>query len=99
MISAYESATLLYRESRDKGDIKTLWENCKGFEETITLVKTSYDTIIGCYCPVKIEDTTNMKDKKLNKGYKSIKIGAEDHRYEPWLFYFFKDKKLEIMYH
>ena len=83
-------ATLLYRESRDGGDNKTLWNKCYGHEETLTLIKTNHDTIIGCYCSSKIEDTSKIKGSGTN-GFKVI-TGAK-----PFLFYFDNKMNLQIM--
>ena len=49
--------------------------------ETITLVKTNINTVIGFYCPDKWEDTSGKKDSKGSSGWKDIKLGA------PFLFY------------
>ena len=37
-----------------------LWEACHAFEETILIVKTNFDKIIGAYTPDKWEDTIDM---------------------------------------
>jgi len=37
-----------------------LWEKCHASEETILIVKTNFDKIIGAYTPDKWEDTIDM---------------------------------------
>ena len=54
-------------------------------------MKTDHGSIIGCYCPTRIEDTTYLKDHQSSEGYKEI-VGAK-----PFLFYFLDNKKLEII--
>ena len=46
--------------SRDGLDSQILWDKCKNHDESITLIKTDYDTVIGGYNPHKWEDTSNM---------------------------------------
>ena len=56
-----DPAELLYYSKRDGLSSETLWERCKNHNETITLVETDKNSVIGVYCSEKLEDTTNMK--------------------------------------
>ena len=47
-------------------------EKCQNHNETISLVQTDKNTVIGFYCSEKLEDTTNMRDSRGYKGYKNI---------------------------
>ena len=78
--------------SQDGFDSKTLWDKCKNHEETITLIKTDLNTVIGGYNPSKWQDTSKMQNTAGWKGYTDIKNG------KPFLFCFLKDK-IEIMNH
>jgi len=42
---------LLYKASRDGHSPKVLWEKCLGHNETIALVQTNFNTVIGGYNP------------------------------------------------
>ena len=53
----------------------------KGHKETIVLVKTDKDSVIGGYCPDQWEDTTDKKKSDGDSGYKDIVSG------KPFLFY------------
>ena len=64
------ASKLLYYSKRDGLSSKTLWEKCKKHNETITLVQTDKNSVIGVYCSEKWEDTTNMKSSDGLKGYK-----------------------------
>ena len=66
------AAKLLYYSKRDGLNSKTLWEKCKNHNETITLVETDKNSVIGFYCSENLEDTTNMKDSEGYKGWKDI---------------------------
>jgi len=54
-------AELLYKASRDGFKSETLWTKCQNQKETIALFLTNLNSVIGCYCPEKWEDTTNKK--------------------------------------
>ena len=54
-------AELLYQASRDGLSSETLWAKCQNHKETIALVQTDLNSVIGCYCPEKWENTTEMK--------------------------------------
>ncbi len=51
-------AELLYQASRDELSSETLWAKCQNQKETIALVQTDLNSVIGCYCPDKWEKTT-----------------------------------------
>ena len=68
-----------------------MWNNCSEYEETFIIVKTNHNTIIGAYCPIKIEDTNDLETHEGSVGYKSF-IGLK-----PFEFYFQDNKKLEIL--
>ena len=57
----------------------------------MTIVKTNHNTIIGVYCPNKIEDTTEMISQDGEGAYKST-VGLK-----PFFFYFQDNKQLEIL--
>ena len=64
------AAELLYYSKRDGLSSKTLWEKCKNHNETITLVETDKNSVIGVYCSEKWEDTTKMKSSDGFEGCK-----------------------------
>ena len=55
------AAELLYHSNRDGLSSETLWKKCENHNETITLVQTDFNSVIGFYCSEKFENTTNMK--------------------------------------
>ena len=55
---------LLFRVSRDEFTPETLWAKCKNNRETIVLVSTDLNSVIGCYCPEKWEDTKGKKNSE-----------------------------------
>ncbi len=57
----------------------------------MTIVKTNHNTIIGVYCPNKIEDTTEMINQDDDDNGKST-VGLK-----PFFFYFQDNKQLEIL--
>ena len=61
-------------------------------QETITLVQTNFNTVIGGYNPDQWEDTTNMICSRGYKDLKDITSGM------PFLFYFVDDQ-IEIIKH
>ena len=77
-----KQANLLYKASRDGSSSKVFWKKCLGQKETIVLVKTDKGSVIGGYCPDKLEDTTHKKVSLSVIGWKNIVSG------KPFLFYF-----------
>ena len=77
---------LLYKASRDGFSSKALWKKCKGQNETIALVQTNFNTVIGGYNPDQWEDTTGMKTENNFYGTKHITSG------KPFLFYWLNDQ-------
>ena len=65
-------ATLLYKASRDGHNKETLWTKCHNHKETITLILTDSNSVIGCFCPEKWEDTTGKKNSIGSSGCKDI---------------------------
>ena len=61
-IGKKEEAVLLYKGTRDGFKSETLWKKCFDQKDTITLVHTDLNTVIGFYCPQKWEDTTSFKN-------------------------------------
>ena len=76
-----KEAKLIYKASQDGLSSEVLWQKCLGYKETIVLVKTDKDSVIGGYCPDQWEDTTDKKNSYGSKGYKDIVSG------KPFLFY------------
>ncbi len=72
---------LLYKASQHGLSSEVLWQKCFGYKETIFLVKTDQDSVVGGYCPDQWEDTTDMKNSYGRKGFKDIVSG------KPFLFY------------
>ncbi len=56
-----KEAILLYKASRDGFSSEVLWEKCVSHEETIVLVQTDKNSVIGGYCPDQWEDTTEKR--------------------------------------
>ena len=67
-------------------------EKTKGQNETITLVLTNFNTVIGGYTPDQWEDTTG---KKCSEGFSNSKNIVSG---KPFLFYFVNDE-IEIIKH
>ena len=74
-----ETAGLLYHSKKDGLSSRVLWEKCKNHKETIILAETDKNSVIGVYCPEKLENTTKMKDSDGYKGWKDSD--------KPFLFY------------
>ena len=77
-----KQANLLYKASRDGSNSKAFWKKCLGQKETIVLVKTDLNSVIGCYCPDQWEDTTFKENSEGELGWKDVVSG------KPFLFYF-----------
>ena len=77
-----KQANLLYKASRDGSSSKVFWKKCLGQKETIVLVKTDLNSVIGGYCPDQWEDTTHKKVSLSVIGWKNVVSG------KPFLFYF-----------
>ncbi len=76
-----KEAKLIYKASQDKFSQKVFWQKCLGYKETIVLVKTNKNSVIGGYCPDQWEDTTDKKNSNGFSGFKDIVSG------KPFLFY------------
>ncbi len=76
-----KEAKLVYKASQDGSSSEVLWQKCLGYKETIVLVKTDQNSVIGGYCPDQWEDTTDMKSSKGILDRKDIVSG------KPFLFY------------
>ena len=76
-----KATKLIYKASQHGFSQKVFLQKCLGYKETIVLVKTDKDSVIGGYCPDQWEDTTDMKNSNGKKGYKDIVSG------KPFLFY------------
>ncbi len=87
-----KKASLRYKASREGFSSEVLWEKCKGQKETIVLVETDQNSVIGGYCPDQWQDTTGMKSSKGYFHYKDITSE------KPFLFYFLDDK-IQIIKH
>ena len=61
-------------------------------KETITLIQTDINSVIGCYCPDVWEKTTGHKSSMGLSSLKEIANGM------PFLFYFLNNK-IEIIRH
>ncbi len=76
-----KEAKLVYKASQHGFSSQVLWQKCLGYKETIVLVKTNKNSVIGGYCPDQWEDTTGMKSSNGISGFKDIVSG------KPFLFY------------
>ena len=76
------SAIKLFSGSQNGYTSKALHDTCQNYDETLTLIHTNYDTIIGFYCPDKFELTTGKKNSFGWPDFKDIENG------KPFLFYF-----------
>jgi hypothetical protein len=54
-----KEAKLLYRTTRDGISSEVFWEKCLDQKETIVLVQTDKNSVIGGYCPDQWEETTH----------------------------------------
>ena len=84
------TAKLLYKASRDGYNSSVLWEKCLDQNETITLVQTDLNSVIGGYMPEQWEDTTGQKNEFSFSDWKEITSGF------PFLFYWVGDE-IEII--
>jgi hypothetical protein len=87
-----KKASLRYKASQDGFNQQFFWEKCLGQKETILLVQTDKNSVIGSYFPDQWEDTTGMKDSYGNSDYKDITSGS------PFLFYWVNDE-IKIIRH
>ncbi len=71
---------------------KFVGQKCLGQQETIVLVKTDKNSVIGGYCPEQWEDTTGKKNSEGSLGWKDITSG------KPFLFYWVDDE-IQIIKH
>ncbi len=76
-----KQANLRYKASRDGLSQKVYWEKCLGQRETIVLVQTDKNSVIGGYCPDQWEDTTGKINPRGWLDWKDIVLG------KPFLFY------------
>ena len=53
-----KEANLVYKATRDGFSSEVFWEKCLGQNETIVLVQTNQNSVIGGYCPDQWIDTT-----------------------------------------
>ncbi len=83
-LGKYRETELVFKASRDSFNNETFWAKCENHKETITLISTNLNTVIGCYCPDKWENTKGKKDCVLSNS-KMIVSG------KPFLFYFMDD--------
>jgi hypothetical protein len=86
------TAKLLYKASRDGYNSSVLWEKCLDQNETITLVQTDLNSVIGAYNPDQLKDTTGMIGSGGFINFKDITSGF------PFLFYWVNDQ-IEIIKH
>ena len=87
-----KEAKLVYKASQHGFSQEVLLQKCLGYKETIVLVKTNKNSVIGGYCPDQWEDTTGKKNSYGRKNYKDIVFG------KPFLFYWV-DGQIQIMKH
>ncbi len=80
-----KQANLCYKASGDGLSSKVFWKKCIGQKETIVLVLTDKNSVIGGYCPDQWEDTI---DKKCSEGWPDHKDIVSG---KPFLFYFLDD--------
>ena len=87
-----KEAKLVFKASQHGSSSEVFWQKCIGHKETIVLVKTDKDSVIGGYCPDQWEDTTGKKGSDGYSGYKDIVSG------KPFLFYWVNGQ-IQIMKH
>ena len=87
-----KKASLRYKASQDGFSQKVLWQKCLGQKETIVLVRTDKNSVVGGYNPDQWEDTWDMEDSVIGSGFKDIVSG------KPFLFYFLDDQ-IQIIKH
>ena len=76
-----KEAKLIYKASQHGFSSEVLWQKCLGYKETIVLVKTDRNSVIGGYMPDQWEDTNGKKRSDGVSGSKNIVSG------KPFLFY------------
>ena len=76
-----KEAKLIYKASQHGFSSEALWQKCLGYKETIALVKTNKNSVIGGYMPDQWEDITDKKTSDGYSGWKDIVSG------KPFLFY------------
>ncbi len=76
-----KEAKLVYKASQHGFSSQVIWQKCLGYKETIVLVKTDKNSVIGGYMPDQWEDTTDKKSLYGCPGWKEIVSG------KPFLFY------------
>ena len=57
-----KEVNLVYKASQDGYSSDVFWKKCVGQEETIVVVKTDKNSVIGGYCPDQWEDTRGKKN-------------------------------------
>ena len=87
-----KGASPCYKASRDGFSSEIFWKKCLGQKETIVLVQTNFNSVIGGYMPEQWENTKVMKHSEGYLGYKVITSGS------PFLFYWVNDE-IEIIKH
>ncbi len=87
-----KQAILHYKASRDGVSQKVFIEKCIDQKETIVLVQTNKNSVIGGYCPDQWEDTTGKKCSGVWPDCKDITSG------KPFLFYLVNDQ-IQIIKH
>lgn len=80
----HQNAILVYNANKNDINSLAIWNNCYDYQETLTLIKTDHNTIIGVYCPTRIENTSEYKldEEFFEEGWKEC-LGAN-----PIFFYF-----------
>ncbi len=76
-----KEAKLVYKASQHGLSKEVLWQKCLGYKETIVLVKTDQNSVIGGYMPDQWKDTTGMECSNGVSDWKDIVSG------KPFLFY------------
>ncbi len=76
-----KKAKLVYKASQHGFRSEVLWQKCIGYKETIVLVQTDKNSVIGGYMPDQWKDTTDKKCSDGSEGWKDIVSG------KPFLFY------------
>ena len=62
-----KQAKVIYRASENDFSVKRFHQNCDGEKNTLTLVKTEFNKIIGGYTPIPWNSTTNTMHPDLRK--------------------------------
>jgi hypothetical protein len=87
-----KQASLRYKASKDRFISKVFLEKCLGQKETIVLVQTDKNSVIGGYCPDQWENTTGKINSGGSLNCKDITSGS------PFLFYWVNDE-IQIIKH